>query len=128
MYVEQQIVQMLGAAAVDVGLLPRELDRSEQQHTFEETLEQAIIRLQTELAAKDEDAAGDVGPGDAASVPCQGQEPEETPEQIIARMTQELAANQEQLAANQTEIMWVTEENAALRATATDEEGIPPPS
>eukprot|EP01047_Picozoa_sp_COSAG01_P075197 COSAG01_NODE_12810_length_1681_cov_8.460177_2_plen_62_part_00 len=43
--VEQQIVQMLGAAAVGEGVPPRELDRSERQHTFEETPGQAVIRL-----------------------------------------------------------------------------------
>ena len=51
--VEQQIVQMLGAAAVDEGVPPGDMVLADQRRTLE-TPEQAVARLQKELAAKDE--------------------------------------------------------------------------
>eukprot|EP01047_Picozoa_sp_COSAG01_P005405 COSAG01_NODE_184_length_22692_cov_155.762758_11_plen_95_part_00 len=51
--VEQQIVQMLGAAAVDEGVPPGDMVPADQRRTLE-TPEQAVARLQKELAAKDE--------------------------------------------------------------------------
>ena len=51
--VEQQIMQMLGAAAVDEGVPPGDMVPADQRRTLE-TPEQAVARLQKELAAKDE--------------------------------------------------------------------------
>ena len=51
--VEQQIMQMLGAAAVDEGVPPGDMVPADQRRTLE-TPEQAVARLQKELAAKDQ--------------------------------------------------------------------------
>eukprot|EP01047_Picozoa_sp_COSAG01_P040650 COSAG01_NODE_3438_length_6097_cov_4.738746_2_plen_305_part_00 len=92
----------------------------------EETPEQIIARMTQEAAARDEQLAAK----DEQLTVKDGQLA--TNQKQLASKNEQLAAKDEQLAAKdehyQTEIMRLTKENAALRAAATNEEGIPPPS